>query len=93
MASGWIIKTFDRARWDAIFGGNTPVTERKVLDAMLWQEEGYFDPDGEEPRPGPGRDRILESKAGRRAQALARHLARAGFTYEGCPTPAPVRQI
>jgi hypothetical protein len=83
MANGWIIKTFDRTRWDAIFGGNAPATEQKVLDAMLWEEEAYFDPDSEEPRPGPGRDRILASKVGRQAQALARHLARAGFTYEG----------
>jgi len=79
MASGWIIKTFDRARWDAIFGGDTPTTELMVLDAMLWEEEGYFDPASEKPRPGPARDRILASTDGRHAHTLARHLALAGF--------------
>jgi len=92
MASGWIIRTFDRARWDAIFGGNTPATELMVLDAMLWEEEGYFDPTSEKPRPGPARDRILASKEGRRAHALARHLALAGFTYEGLD-PAQAVQL
>src|SRR5215470_2824127 len=83
MGSGWMIKTFERARWDDIFGAGTPVAEQKILDAMLCEEEGYFDPDAIPLRPDPQRDQVIASIEGRAALALARHLARSGVTYEG----------
>jgi hypothetical protein len=86
MGSGWMIKTFDRARWDDIFGAGTSVAEQKILDAMLWDEEGYFDPDAEELRPGPQRDQVLASMEGRAALVLARRLA-----YEGLTPPKAIR--
>jgi hypothetical protein len=35
MGSDWMIKTFDRARWDDIFGAGTSVAEQKILDASV----------------------------------------------------------
>jgi len=81
-----MIKTFDRARWDDIFGAGTSVAEQKILDAMLWDEEGYFDPDAEELRPGPQWDQVLASMEGRAALVLARRLA-----YEGLTPPKAIR--
>jgi len=91
MGSGWMINTFERARWDDIFGAGTPVAEQKILDAMLWEEDGYFDPDAEKLRPGPQRDQVLASREGRAALVLARHLARSGLTYEGLAPPEAIR--
>jgi hypothetical protein len=39
MSAGWCIKTFDKARWDVLFSGNTPAVRQKVLDALLWDED------------------------------------------------------
>jgi hypothetical protein len=83
MGSGWMIKTFDRARWDRLFGGGDPDAEQKIVDAMLWENDGYFDDDAANLQPGPNRDQVLGSREGQQAQTLARHLARTGFTYEG----------
>jgi hypothetical protein len=91
MGSGWMINTFERARWDDIFGAGTPVSEQKILDAMLWEEEGYFDPDAIPLRPDPQRDQLLASIKGRAALNLARHLARSGVTYEGLAPAEAIR--
>lgn len=83
MGSGWVFKSFDRARWDAIFGSGDPEGAQKIADAMLWDDDGYFDPDSAELRPGYNRDKILASAKGRAARELASHLVSKGFTYEG----------
>jgi hypothetical protein len=83
MGSGWMIKTFDRAKWDILFGSGKPDAEQKLLDAMLWENDGYFDDDETDLRPGPNREQVLASQEGEQAKALARHLAGSGFTYEG----------
>jgi len=82
MGAGWWMKTFDRTRWDAIFGGGLPGAEQKILDALLGEVEGYFD-GSDELGPGPDRERILASQEGQEAMTLASHLARNGFTYDG----------
>ena len=79
MGSGWYIKTFDRRRWDDIFGGGMPGAEQKILDALLWEEDGYLDDDPD----GPNREQVLASRKGRRAKTLAGHLVTTGFTYRG----------
>ena len=81
MGSGWTIMSFDRSRWDAIFGGGFPGAEQKILDDLLWDTDGYFDDDGV--RPAPNREQLLASPKGQQARALASHLARNGFTYHG----------
>lgn len=91
MASGWTIKTFDRARWDLVFGGGSAEAEQKMLDAMLWHHDGYFDDDADELRPGPNREKILSTPEGRQSTGLARHLAHTGFTYEGLDGPQASR--
>ena len=91
MGSGWMIKTFERARWDEIFGAGTSVAVQKILDAMLWEEDGYFDPDSEELQPGPQRDQVLASMEGRAALVLAQHLVRSGLTYDGLAPPEAIR--
>jgi len=82
MVYGWYIKSFDRARWDAIFGSGTPLAEQKIRDALLGWEEGYYD-GTDELGPGWARKKILASHKGREATVLATHLARNGFTYDG----------
>jgi hypothetical protein len=91
MGSGWMIKTFERARWDEIFGAGTSVAEQKILDAMLWEEDGYFDPDAVELRPGLQREEVLASIEGQAALFLAQRLARSGLTYEGLEPPEAIR--
>jgi hypothetical protein len=91
MGSGWVIQSFDRARWDDLFGGGLPGAEQKLLDAMLSYREGYFDDYADELRPGPHRERILASPEGQQARALASHLARNGFTYAGLSASQSVR--
>jgi hypothetical protein len=83
MGIGWTFKSFDRARWDATFGNRAPGVEQKIVDAMLCWEEGYFDPDSDELRPGYDRDKILASAQGKAARELASHLVYKGFTYDG----------
>ena len=82
MGSGWAFKSFDRARWDATFGNRAPGAERKIVDAMLGWEEGYFD-GSDELRPGYDHDNILSSAKGKAARELASHLVNEGFTYDG----------
>jgi len=91
MGSGWIIQTFERARWDDIFGARTSIAQQKILDAMLWEEDGYFDPVSEELRPGPQRDQVLASMEGQAALVLAHHLAWSGLTYESLAPPEAIR--
>jgi hypothetical protein len=81
MGSGWWIKTFDRAKWDAIFGSRRTEAEQKIVDAQLGEIEGYFD-GSEELRPGPDRQEILDSPDGQAAIILAAHLIENGFTYD-----------
>ncbi|HWB46499.1 MAG TPA: hypothetical protein VG900_13735 [Hyphomicrobiaceae bacterium] len=83
MGSGWMIKTFDRAKWDSLFGSGDPAFEQRLLDSLLWENDGYFDDEAGDLQPGPNRAQILASQEGQRAGALARHLTRVGFTYEG----------
>jgi hypothetical protein len=83
MGIGWVLKSFDRARWDATFGSGAPGVEQKIVDAMLGWEDGYFDPDSDELRPGYDRDKILSSTEGKAARELASHLVNNGFTYDG----------
>src|SRR5262245_18886341 len=80
MGYGWYLETFDRGRWDAMFGSGTPLVEKKIRDALLGWEEGY---DGTD-KLGPGwaREKILASHKGREAIVLATHLARKGLTYD-----------
>jgi hypothetical protein len=81
MGSGWWMHTFDRAKWDAIFGGGWPETEQRIVDAQLGEIEGYFD-GSEELKPGPDRQEILDSSEGQAAIVLAAHLVENGFTYD-----------
>lgn len=83
MVSLWQIYSFDRSKWDAVFGGGLPGAEQKVIDAMLWENEGYFDGEADDLQPGPYREEVLASQEGREARALASHLTRNGFTYSG----------
>src|SRR5262245_53995635 len=82
MGYGWHLKTFDRERWDAIFGSGTPLVEQKIRYALLGWEEGYYD-GTDKLGPGWAREKILASHKGREAIVLATHLARNGFTYDG----------
>lgn len=82
MSRHWVLKSFDRARWDEIFGGGMPGSEQMILDAMLWDNDGYFD-DTDELGPGPSRDQVLATNEGQEARRLASHLADRGFTYDG----------
>lgn len=91
MGSGWMIKTFDRARWDGIFGNGSADAEQKIIDAMLWENDGYFDDDAANLQPGPNRTHVLSSREGRQARRLAKHLAFAGFTYEGLDAAQAIR--
>jgi hypothetical protein len=81
VGSGLVFKSFDRARWDAIFGNRAAGAEQKIVDAMLGWEEGYFD-GSDELRPGYDRDRILSSAEGKAARELAAHLVNKGFKYD-----------
>lgn len=81
MGAGWWIHTFDRAKWDAIFGSGRPEAEQKIVDAQLGEIEGYFD-GSEKLRPGPDRQEILASPEGQAALVLAAHLIENGFTYD-----------
>jgi hypothetical protein len=89
MGSGWWIKTFDRAKWDAIFGSRRTEAEQKIVDAQLGEIEGYFD-GSEELRPGPDRQEILDSPDGQAAIILAAHLIENGFTYDDLGEPQAV---
>jgi hypothetical protein len=89
MGSGWWIKTFDRAKWDAIFGGGWPEAEQRIVDAQLGEIEGYFD-GSEELGPGPDRQEILDSPDGQAAIILAAHLIENGFTYDDLGEPQAV---
>jgi hypothetical protein len=93
MASGWTIHTFDRAQWDALFGSQSAEAAQHVVDAVLWDEAGYFAADGI--NPGPNRAAIITSETGDRVLELAGHLAWQGFTYEGqdAPTVALIDQL
>jgi hypothetical protein len=81
MGSGWWMRTFDRAKWDAIFGSRRTEAEQHIVDAQLGEIEGYFD-GSEELRPGPDRQEILDSPEGQAAIILAAHLVENGFTYD-----------
>ena len=81
MASGWTIHSFDRAQWDAIFGGQSNEAAQQIVDAVLWDEVGYFAADGV--NPGPKRAAIVASETGDRVLELAGHLAWKGFSYDG----------
>jgi hypothetical protein len=78
MASGWTIHTFDRAHW---FNSQSAESAQHIVDAVLWDEAGYFAADGV--NPGPNRAAIISSETGDNVLELAGHLAWAGFTYEG----------
>jgi len=91
LGSGWWIKSFDRTRWDDLFGGGLPGGEQRLLDTMLWDHEGYFDDHADGARPGLDRERILASPEGQEARALASHLATNGFTYAGLSASQSVR--
>jgi len=91
MSSGWVFTSFDRARWDAIFGSADPKCAQMIVDAMLWEDDGYFDGDSDELRPGYNRDKILASAKGKAAQELASHLVSKGFTYEGLNTAQSIQ--
>jgi hypothetical protein len=93
MASGWTIHTFDRAQWDALFGSQSAEAAQHVVDAVLWDEAGYFAADGI--NPGPNRAAIITSETGDRVLELAGHLAWQGFTYKGqdAPTVALIDQL
>jgi len=91
VGSGWVFTSFDRARWDAIFGSRAPEVKQKIVDAMLWDNDGYFDDDSDELRPGYNRDKILASAEGKAAQELASHLVIKGFTYDGLSTAQSVQ--
>jgi hypothetical protein len=80
MGMGWSIHSFDRARFDAVLGAGASGVEARVADALLWDVDGYFDDEGT--AAGPERASILASEQGQRAQALARHIARRGVTYQ-----------
>jgi hypothetical protein len=81
MASGWTIHTFDRAQWDALFGSQSAEAAQQFVDAVLWDEAGYFAADGI--NPGLNRNEIISSESGDFVLELAGHLAWQGFTYEG----------
>jgi hypothetical protein len=85
MASGWTIHTFDRAHWDALFGSQSADAAQHLVDAVLWDEAGYFAADGV--NPGPNRAEIISSETGDCVLELAGHLAWQGFTYEGLDKP------
>jgi hypothetical protein len=85
MASGWTIHTFDRAHWDALFGSQSAEAAQHVVDAVLWDETGYFAADGV--NPGPHRADIISSETGDRVLELAGNLAWQGFSYEGLDAP------
>jgi hypothetical protein len=85
MASGWTIHTFDRAHWDALFGSQSAESAQHVVDAVLWDEAGYFAADGV--NPGPNRAEIIASETGDRVLELAGHLAWQGFSYDGLDGP------
>jgi len=53
-----------------------PGAEQKILDAMLWDNDGYFD-GSDELGHGLNREQVLASEQGQQA------LARKGFTYDG----------
>src|SRR5262245_38788506 len=91
LGSGWVIQSFDRERWDDLFGGGLPGAEQKLLDAMLCYHEGYFDDYSDELRPGPDRERILATPEGQDSRALSSHLARNGFTYAGLSASRSMR--
>lgn len=81
MASGWTIHTFERAQWDALFGSQSAEAAQQFVDAVLWDEAGYFAADGI--NPGPNRNDIISSESGDLVLELAGHLAWQGFTYDG----------
>ena len=89
MGAGWWMTTFDRAKWDVIFGGGWPEAEQKIVDAQLGDIDGYFD-GSEELRPGPDREEILDSLDGQAAIVLAAHLVENGFTYDDLGEPQAV---
>ncbi len=93
MASGWTIHTFDRAHWDALFGSQSAEAAQHLVDAVLWDESGYFAADGI--NPGPNRAAIISTETGDRVLELAGHLAWQGFTYDGldAPTTALLDQL
>lgn len=89
MGAGWWMHTFDRAKWDAIFGGGWSEAEQKIVDAQLGEIEGYFD-GSDELGPGPDRQEILDSPDGQAAIVLAAHLVANGFTYDDLGEPQAV---
>jgi len=89
MGSGWWMHTFDRAKWDAIFGGGWSEAEQKIVDAQLGEIEGYFD-GSDELGPGPDRKELLDSPDGQAALVLAAHLVANGFTYDDLGEPQAV---
>ena len=89
MSSGWMIQTFDREKWDCLFASRGPELEQKLLDAMLWDADGYFQESGQFPQ-GPNRDQVLASRRGQEARGLASHIVRNGFTYDGLDAPGSV---
>jgi hypothetical protein len=85
VASGWTIHSFERVHWDALFGSQSAAAAQHVVDAVLWDEAGYFAADGV--NPGPKRADIVASATGDRVLELAGHLAWQGFTYAGLDAP------
>jgi hypothetical protein len=86
MAIGWTIHTFDRAHWDALFGSQSAEAAQHLVDAVLWDEPGYFAADGV--NPGPNRNDIISSDSGDLVLELAGNLAWQGFKYDGLDAAA-----
>jgi hypothetical protein len=88
VATGWTIHSFDRVHWDALFGSQSAEAAQHVVDAVLWDEAGYFAADGVS--PGPKRAAIIATETGDRVLELAGHLAWQGFSYTGLDVPTAV---
>jgi hypothetical protein len=79
MASGWTIYSFSRSHWDAVFASKSADAAQHIVDAVFWDEPGYFADDGF--NPGKRREAILASKTGDKMLELAGQLAWYGFNY------------
>jgi hypothetical protein len=82
MGSGYWIYSFDKARFDRLFGGGDPDARQAVIDAALWDDDGYFD-GSPTLGPGPNRAALLASARGQTVGVLADRLITKGVTYDG----------
>jgi len=82
MASFWTFYAFDRRRWDSIFGGGYPKSEKWVIAAATAQRIENLDLDFDQAKQDEWLD-TLEKRAPENIKRIAQRICREGVSYDG----------